>query len=286
MIKLDNVSHVYNEKTVMQVAAIKDINLEIHEGEFIGLIGHTGSGKSTLIQHLNGLLEPTSGKIYYDGEDVHSKKFKKSRLRSEVGLVFQYPEYQLFEDTIFKDISFGPKNMGLNQEEIEKRTKEALKLVNMGEEYYNKSPFALSGGQKRRVAIAGILAMKPKFLILDEPAAGLDPIGRNNILNGINHLNKKYGIGIIMVSHSMEDVARLADRIIVMNEGKLMYDDTPDKVFAHSEELEKIGLSIPVMTKLANKLKGTEYEIDTPVFTVEQAKEAILKVIKKRIKYD
>ena len=277
MIKLININHTYNEDTVMQVSAIKNINLEIKDGEFIGLIGHTGSGKSTLIQHLNGLLKPTSGNIYYDDEDVHKKGYKKSKLRSEVGLVFQYPEYQLFEDTVFKDVSFGPKNMGLDKAEIEKRVIESLNMVNMGQEYYNKSPFLLSGGEKRRVAIAGILAMKPKFLVLDEPAAGLDPVGRSNILKGISSLNKS-GIGIIMVSHSMEDVARYADRIIVMNKGEIIYNDTPEAVFSHSKELEEMGLSIPTMTKLANKLVEGGLKINSSIFTVESMYNELLKL--------
>lgn len=279
MIRLENVSHIYNKSTIMEVAAIKNINLELKQGEFIGLIGHTGSGKSTLIQHLNGLIKPTSGKIYYKGQDIYSDNFKRSKLRSEVGLVFQYPEYQLFEDTVFKDVSFGPKNIGLDKEEIETRVIEALKLVNMGEEYYNKSPFFLSGGEKRRVAIAGILAMKPKILVLDEPQAGLDPIGRKNILNGINKLNKDHGIGIVMVSHSMEDVSKYADRIIVMNKGQIKYDDIPANVFKNSKEIEEMGLAIPIVSKVLNELKLKGMNVDTTKFSIEEAKREIIKAL-------
>lgn len=279
MIKLENVSHIYNKDTVMQVNAIKDINLEIKDGEFIGIIGHTGSGKSTLIQHLNGLMKPTDGNIYYNGENIYDKGYKRSKIRSEVGLVFQYPEYQLFEETVFKDVAFGPKNMGLDEDEINERVIDALKMVNMGEKYYDKSPFLLSGGEKRRVAIAGILAMKPRYLILDEPAAGLDPIGRRNIFKGLNYINKEYGIGIIMISHSMEDVARYAKRIIVMNKGEIVYDDIPEKVFRNVDELESMGLAIPVMTKLMNELNNIGFNVKTSLFTIEDAKEEIVRAI-------
>lgn len=229
MIELKNVYQTYSPNTIIEVKALNNINLKISDGEFIGLIGHTGSGKSTLLQLLNGLIKPTSGTILYNNEDIHGKKFKKSVLRSKVGLVFQYPEYQIFEETIYKEVSFGPSNLGWDKDRLDKSVREALNVVGIKENMYEKSPFALSGGQKRRVAIASILAMKPEVLILDEPAAGLDPIGKRLIFDGIAKLNKMLGISIIMVSHSMEDVAKYASRIVVMNKGSIIYDDDPKK---------------------------------------------------------
>ena len=228
---LDHVNYIYGEDTAFPVHALKDINLVIPDGQFIGLIGHTGSGKSTLVQHLNGLIRPTSGAIYYNGEDIHDKDYDKKKLRSKVGLVFQYPEHQLFEIDVFKDVCFGPKNLGLSQKEAELRAYAALKQVGLADEYFYQSPFDLSGGQKRRVAIAGVLAMKPEILVLDEPTAGLDPKGRDEILDQIAKLKEETGITVILVSHSMEDVAKYVERIIVMNRGSVFYDDAPREVF-------------------------------------------------------
>ena len=274
---LDHVNHIYGEDTNLAVAALKDINLVIPDGQFIGLIGHTGSGKSTLVQHLNGLLKPTSGAIYFNGQDISDKDFNKKELRSKVGLVFQYPEHQLFEVTVFQDVCFGPKNLGLSQKDIEIRAYNALKQAGVKEEQFYQSPFDLSGGQKRRVAIAGVLAMQPEVLILDEPTAGLDPKGRDEILGQIKKLQKETGITVILVSHSMEDVAEYVDRIIVMTKGAVMFDDVPKEVFKHYEELEKIGLAAPQVTYIANRLKKEGLQVDTDVTTIAEAKDAILK---------
>ncbi len=274
---LDHVNHIYGEDTNLAVAALKDINLVIPDGQFIGLIGHTGSGKSTLVQHLNGLLKPTSGAIYFNGQDISDKDFNKKELRSKVGLVFQYPEHQLFEVTVFQDVCFGPKNLGLSQKDVEIRAYNALKQAGVKEEQFYQSPFDLSGGQKRRVAIAGVLAMQPEVLILDEPTAGLDPKGRDEILGQIKKLQKETGITVILVSHSMEDVAEYVDRIIVMNKGAVMFDDVPKEVFKHYEELEKIGLAAPQVTYIANRLKKEGLQVDTDVTTIAEAKDAILK---------
>ena len=264
----------------MSKAALDDVNLEINDGEFIGLIGHTGSGKSTLIQHLNALMKPTSGHIYLDGEDINADKSKLKSVRQRVGVVFQYPEHQLFEMTVFKDVCFGPTNLGLSQEEIEKRAKEALDTVGLGEEFYEKSPFELSGGQKRRVAIAGILAMKPKVLVLDEPTAGLDPKGREEILNAVKMMHDALGITVVLVSHSMEDVARFVDRIIVMYGGKVALTGTPKEVFARSEELEKIGLAAPQISYVMKGLKEKGYTVPTDVYTVNEAVKALYEMLK------
>ena len=245
---LDHVNYIYEAGTAMEFAALKDINLVINEGEFIGLIGHTGSGKSTLVQHLNGLLAPTGGNIYYNGADIHDSTFNKKELRSKVGLVFQYPEHQLFEIDVFSDVCFGPKNLGLDRKEVELRAYAALKQVGLEDEYFYQSPFDLSGGQKRRVAIAGVLAMKPEVLILDEPTAGLDPKGRDEILDQIAKLRQEMGITVILVSHSMEDVAKYVSRIVVMNRGQIMFDNTPREVFSHYKELETVGLAAPQVT--------------------------------------
>ncbi len=276
---LDHVSHIYEEGTSMETAALRDVNLVIPDGQFIGLIGHTGSGKSTLVQHLNGLMKPTSGNIYYNGEDIHEDGFDKKKLRSKVGLVFQYPEHQLFEIDVFKDVCFGPKNMGLEEKEIELRAYAALKQVGLADEYFYQSPFDLSGGQKRRVAIAGVLAMKPEVLILDEPTAGLDPKGRDEILDQIALLRKEAGITVVLVSHSMEDVAKYVDRIIVMNQGSVMYDDEPWKIFRHYKELEEVGLAAPQVTYIMQELRERGLDVNTDAITVEEARDGILKAL-------
>ena len=282
--KLKKVSYVYSEGDAVEKKALDEISLEIPDGQFIGIIGHTGSGKSTLIQHLNGLLRATSGAIYYDGENIYQEGYDMRTLRSKVGLVFQYPEHQLFEVDVFSDVCFGPKNLGLSKEEVEERAKKALTQVGLDESYYKKSPFELSGGQKRRVAIAGILAMHPQVLILDEPTAGLDPKGRDEILDQVALLQKERKITVILVSHSMEDVARYVDRIIVVNDGKILFDDTPKQVFQHYKELESVGLAAPQVTYVVKALKEKGWDIDTTATTVEEAKEAILLAIKKREK--
>jgi energy-coupling factor transport system ATP-binding protein len=277
-IRLEHVSHIYNEGTPMVRAALEDVSLEIHNGEFIGLVGHTGSGKSTLIQHLDGLLRATSGKIYYDGQDIDAENYSKKELRNRVGLVFQYPEHQLFEVDVFSDVCFGPKNQKLPEEEVKARAREALSAVGLDESFYSCSPFELSGGQKRRVAIAGVLAMKPEVLILDEPTAGLDPIGRDEILGKLKSLHEEQGITIILVSHSMEDVARYAKRLIVMNQGHVMFDDTPRQVFTHRKELEEIGLGVPQVTSVMESLAAAGVPVETGAITVEEAKQAVLKL--------
>ena len=275
-ITLEHVEYKYNEGTPMETEALNDVSLEIRDGEFIGLIGHTGSGKSTLIQHLNGLMRATSGDIRYNGESIYGEGFSMKDLRSRVGLVFQYPEHQLFEIDVFTDVCFGPKNQGLSKDEIERRAKEALTLVGIDESYYKKSPFELSGGEKRRVSIAGVLAMKPEVLILDEPTAGLDPRGRDEILGQLMRLHEEQGLTVILVSHSMEDVAKYVDRIMVMDHGCLVFDDTPRAVFAHYRELEKIGLAAPQVTYIAHALKEAGFPVRTDVITVAEAEEAIL----------
>lgn len=280
---LDHVNYVYGEDTALAVHALKDINLVIPDGQFIGLIGHTGSGKSTLVQHLNGLMRPTSGAIYYNGEDIHDKDYEKKKLRSKVGLVFQYPEHQLFEIDVFKDVCFGPKNLGLSQKETELRAYAALKQVGLEDEFFYQSPFDLSGGQKRRVAIAGVLAMKPEILILDEPTAGLDPKGRDEILDQIAKLKEETGITVILVSHSMEDVAKYVERIIVMNQGSVLYDDAPAEVFKHYRELEKVGLAAPQVTYIMQALAGKGMPVDTSVTTIAEAKQEILRVLHRTV---
>ena len=274
---LDHVNHIYGEDTKLAVAALKDINLVIPDGQFIGLIGHTGSGKSTLVQHLNGLLAPTSGNIYFNGQDISDKDFNKKELRSKVGLVFQYPEHQLFEVTVFQDVCFGPKNLGLSQKDVEIRAYNALKLAGVKEEQFYVSPFDLSGGQKRRVAIAGVLAMQPEILVLDEPTAGLDPKGRDEILGQIKKLQKETGITVLLVSHSMEDVAEYVDRILVMNKGQLIFDDVPKEVFKHHEELEEMGLAAPQVTYIMDKLIKEGVVENSNATTILEAKEEILK---------
>ena len=281
-IKLDNVNYVYGEGSGFVKHALKDVSLTINQNEFIGLIGHTGSGKSTLTQILNGLLKATSGHVYYDGDDIYDEKYDIRTLRTKVGLVFQYPEHQLFESTVFKDVCFGPKNQGLEKEQCEHRATEALEMVGLDKELYDNSPFELSGGQKRRAAIAGVLAMRPEVLILDEPTAGLDPRGRDEILDMVSELHKKTGNTVILVSHSMDDVARYVDRILVMNRGSLMYDDKPKAVFANYKELEKVGLSAPQITYIMNGLREHGLPVDTTVTTLEEGYENLLSVLKRK----
>ena len=272
----DHISYVYSPGTAYEKKALDDVSLTINKGEFIGIIGHTGSGKSTLIQHFNGLEKATSGTIYFDGQDIYDKDFNMKSLRSRVGLVFQYPEHQLFETTVLEDVKFGPKNLGLSKVEVDLRAFDAINQGGLSEKCYDDSPFELSGGQKRRVAIAGVLAMKPEILILDEPTAGLDPRGRDEILDQIAKLHEE-GLTVILVSHSMEDVAKYADRIIAMNSGKVAFDGTPKEVFRHYKELERMGLSAPQITYVMQEMKELGLNVDTDVSTVEEAKEEILK---------
>lgn len=279
-IKINHLTHVYNPGTAFEKVALDDVTLEIQKGEFIGLIGHTGSGKSTLIQHLNGIISPTSGEILLDGENIHKDKTKLKEVRRRIGLAFQYPEYQLFEMTVYKDVAFGPTNLKLTEEEIHRNVVSALETVGISEEIYEKSPFELSGGQKRRVAIAGVLAMNPEVLILDEPTAGLDPRGRDEILQAIKDLHDKWGITVILVSHSMEDVAKLVDRIIVMHRGKAAMQGTPKEIFSHVEELEQMGLAAPQVSYVFAELKKRGYDVPTDVYTVKEAKEVLLKLVK------
>lgn len=268
---LDHVNYIYGEDTPLAVKALNDICLSIPKGQFIGVIGHTGSGKSTLMQHMNGLMRATEGHIYFNGEDIYDADYDMKKLRSKVGLVFQYPEHQLFELDVFSDVCFGPKNLGLEKKEVELRAFDALRKVGLPEECFYQSPFELSGGQKRRVAIAGVLAMKPEVLILDEPTAGLDPKGRNEILGQIKKLQTETGMTIILVSHSMEDVAEYVDRIIVMNQGSVMFDDEPKKVFAHYKELESVGLAAPQVTYIMHALKEKGLNVETDATTIEEA---------------
>ena len=280
-IRIEHLSYIYGEGTSFEKKALDDISLEIGDGEFIGLIGHTGSGKSTLIQHLNGLNKASSGRILVDGEDIRSEGYSLKKLRGKVGLVFQYPEYQLFEAEVLKDVCFGPHNQGLSDEEVLARAKEALAAVGLDESYYEKSPFDLSGGQKRRVAIAGILAMKPKVLVLDEPTAGMDPKGRDEILALLKELHDSQNITVILVSHSMEDVAGCVGRIIVLDEGKILYDDAPSGVFRHARELEKVGLAAPQMTYVMQALLKDGWDVNADASTVPQARDEILRALNK-----
>lgn len=275
-IKAVDLNFVYGGGTAFEQHALFDVNLEIEDGEFVGLIGHTGSGKSTLIQHLNGLIKASAGELYYNGENIYSQGYDMKQLRSKVGLVFQYPEHQLFEVDVLTDVCFGPKNQGLSSEEAEARAKKALEQVGLDPFYYKQSPFELSGGQKRRVAIAGVLAMEPEVLILDEPTAGLDPRGRDEILDQIDRLHRERHMTIILVSHSMEDVARYADRLIVMNHGQKVFDGAPKEVFRHYRELETMGLAAPQITYLVHDLKAKGIDIDNDITTVPEAREAIL----------
>ena len=281
-IKIENLTHVYMPKSPFEKKALDNVNLLIEDGEFLALIGHTGSGKSTLIQHLNGLLEPTSGRILVDDIDITNKEAKLTEIRKKIGLVFQYPEYQLFEETIEKDIAFGPNNLGLSSEEVSRRVKKSMEMVGLDyETYKDVSPFDLSGGQKRRVAIAGVIAMEPKVLILDEPTAGLDPKGRDDNLEQIKLLHEKYKMTIVLVSHSMEDVGKLAQRIVVMNKGKVELLGKPSEVFKEVETLEKIGLAVPQVTYLMRVLRERGFNVSDEIFTVEKGTEAILKVLSK-----
>lgn len=276
---LDHVNYIYGQDTPLAVKALDDVCLQIPDGQFIGIIGHTGSGKSTLVQHLNGLMKATSGSIYFNGADIYDADYDMKGLRSKVGLVFQYPEHQLFEIDVFTDVCFGPKNLGLDKKEVELRAYDALRKVGLPDELFYQSPFELSGGQKRRVAIAGVLAMKPEVLILDEPTAGLDPKGRDEILHQIKQLQTETGMTIILVSHSMEDVAEYVDRIIVMNKGKVMYDDVPREVFRHYRELESVGLAAPQVTYILHELQGRGMRVDVSATTIEEAAETILKAL-------
>ena len=273
--KFENVSFTYSPNTAFEIHALKNINMEIRDGEFIGIIGHTGSGKSTLVQHFNGLMKATSGAIYYNGENIYAEGYSMKNLRSKVGLVFQYPEHQLFEVDVLTDVCFGPKNLGLSKEEAEKRAKKALQMVGLKEKYYKQSPFEMSGGQKRRVAIAGVLAMEPEVLILDEPTAGLDPKGRDEILEQLKRIHEERHITIILVSHSMEDVAKYVGRIIVMNQGEAMYDGTPKEVFSHYRELEEVGLAAPQVTYIMNALAEKGFGVSVDATTIQEAVEEI-----------
>lgn len=281
-IEVRNLGYVYGAGTIFERHALKNVNLTIGDGEFIGLIGHTGSGKSTLIQHLNGLLRATSGDILYNGESIYREGYSMKELRSHVGLVFQYPEHQLFEVDVFSDVCFGPRNLGLTEDEVESRAREALALVGLDESFYKQSPFELSGGQKRRVAIAGVLAMKPEVLILDEPTAGLDPKGRDDVLGLVARLQKEQGMTVVLVSHSMEDVARYVSRLVVMNHGEKVFDGTPKEVFRHYKELEAIGLAAPQITYVVHALKEQGIPIDEDITTVQEAKDAILAIWRRK----
>ena len=282
-IKIENLTHVYMPKGPFEKVALDNVSLEIKDGEFVTLIGHTGSGKSTLIQHINALLKPTSGKIIIDGINITEPGIKLIDVRKKVGLVFQYSEYQLFEETIAKDIAFGPKNLGLSDDEIEERVIKSMEMVGLNyEDYKDKSPFDLSGGQKRRVAIAGVIAMNPKTLILDEPTAGLDPKGRDDILTQIQKLHKDYGMTIILVSHSMEDVAKFAEKVIVMNAGKVALQGTPAEVFKEIDTLEEIGLGVPQVTYLMKKLKEKGFNVSEDIYTIEQARKELMNILKNK----
>ncbi len=279
---LDHVNYIYGEDTPLAVKALNDICLTIPDGQFVGIIGHTGSGKSTLMQHLNGLVRAASGHIYFNGEDIYDEDYDRKKLRSKVGLVFQYPEHQLFEIDVFTDVCFGPKNLGLEKKEVELRAYDALRKVGFPDELFYQSPFELSGGQKRRAAIAGVLAMKPEVLILDEPTAGLDPKGRDEILHQIKKLQTETGMTILLVSHSMEDVAEYVDRIIVMNKGSVLYDDVPKEVFRHFRELEAVGLAAPQVTYIMHALREKGLPVNADATTIQEAAEEILKAISRK----
>ncbi|MCR5704656.1 MAG: energy-coupling factor transporter ATPase [Eubacterium sp.] len=274
-IRLENVSYVYNSGTSTETYGLKQVSFRVERGEFLAIIGHTGSGKSTLIQQLNGLEKPTKGKVFFEEKDIWTKGYDLRALRCKVGLVFQYPEHQLFEETVLKDVCFGPLNKDLSHEEARQKAINALELVGIPQELHHVSPFELSGGQKRKVAIAGILAMEPEFLILDEPTAGLDPKGRDQLLELLKKLHQEKGIGVVLVSHSMEDVAKYAERIVVMSHGEIAYDGTPVEVFSHSEQLGKLGLDVPVIFKLMHQLKQRGFQVDENIMEVEDAKNSI-----------
>lgn len=281
ILRTENLNYVYSEKTPFEKAAVKNINISIEENDFIGLIGHTGSGKSTLVQHFNGLMHPTSGKVYFEDKDIFNEDYNLNELRFKVGLVFQYPEYQLFDETVEKDISFGPRNMGLSETEINERVNEAAQIVGLKPELLKKSPFDLSGGEKRRAAIAGVIAMRPKVLILDEPTAGLDPLGRDLILDMLKNYRKEHNTTVILVSHSMEDIALVADKAIVMNQGEVFMYDTVENVFSQGEKLQQIGLNIPQVTKIFIKLKQRGINVPQNIFTLDKAEQILLKLFKK-----
>ncbi len=286
VIRTENLTHIYNKGTPFQMAAIDNVNIEIEKGELVGIIGHTGSGKSTLIQHLNGLLKPESGKIYLDGEDIWADKSKIRNVRFKVGLCFQYPEYQLFEETVYKDIAFGPTNMGLSEAEIDKRVREAANFVGLKSEYLEKSPFDLSGGEKRRAAIAGVMAMQPEVLIMDEPTAGLDPKGRDRILSMLKEYREETGSTVLLVSHSMEDVAKLATKVLVMNDSHaVMYGDVAE-VYSRGEELSNMGLNVPQITRVFMGLKAKGFNVNEGIYTVEQGLSEIIRLKKERSKND
>ena len=280
ILETKQLTHIYSAGTPFEHRALDQVDFSVSAGEYLGIIGHTGSGKSTLIQHLNGLLKPTSGQVLFEGEDIWTDPQRTRQVRFQVGLVFQYPEYQLFEETIYKDIAFGPKNMGLEGDELDQRVREAAHFVGLRDEFLEKSPFELSGGQKRRVAIAGVIAMRPKVLILDEPTAGLDPEGSQSILNNIRDYHKAHGAAIVLVSHSMEEVAQSVERIVVVNDGLLPYQGTPREVFQHGKELEDMGLGVPQMTRVFHRLKELGADIDPSVYTLDQAKQTILAAVK------
>ena len=282
IIQTEHLSHVYSAGTPFERGALTDVDFTAYKGEYLGVIGHTGSGKSTLIQHLNGLLKPTSGRVLLEGRDIWESKERTHQTRFQVGLVFQYPEYQLFEETIYKDIAFGPKNMGLDEAEIDRRVREAAAFVGLGEDMLQQSPFELSGGQKRRVAIAGVIAMEPKVLILDEPTAGLDPAGTEQILQNIHDYHAAQNATIILVSHSMEEVARTVDRLVVVNDGRIPFQGTPREVFQHGAELEAMGLGVPRMTRVFHRLRAMGVDIDPSVYTIEQARQAVLSCLARK----
>lgn len=276
IIRTEKLTHIYSHDTPFEMIAIENVDFEVQQGEFIAIIGHTGSGKSTFIQHLNGLIVPSSGKVFVDGEDIFSSKEKTRAVRFKVGLVFQYPEYQLFEETVFKDVAFGPKNMKLSEKEIDEHVREAIRFVGLQEDVLDKSPFELSGGQKRRVAIAGVIAMRPQVLILDEPTAGLDPHGCAEVISNIQQYHEEAGATIIMVTHDMDEAARTAGRMVVMNQGTIAMDGTPKEIFSRGDELREIGLSVPTSTRIAQRLHELGLPIDTSLYTVEQVKSAVL----------
>ena len=281
ILKTENLNYVYSENTPFEMAALKNVNIEIEKGDFVGIIGHTGSGKSTLVQHFNGLVKPTSGKVYFNGEDIWADEKKIGDLRFKVGLVFQYPEYQLFDATVESDIAFGPRNMGLSEEEIKIRVEMAAHYVGLSKDLLQKSPFDLSGGQKRRAALAGVLAMQPQVLILDEPTAGLDPIGRDTVLDRISEFRKESGTTVLLVSHSMEDVAKVANKVLVMNNGEAVMFDTVEKVYSHGVELHEMGLNIPHITKVVLELRKKGIDIPKGIYTVDKAYEALIDLFKK-----
>ena len=282
IIQTEKLSHVYSAGTPFERGALIDVDFTAYRGEYLGIIGHTGSGKSTLIQHLNGLLKPTSGVVRFDGRDIWESKERTRQTRFQVGLVFQYPEYQLFEETVYKDIAFGPGNMGLDEKEIDRRVRDAASFVGLSDEILEKSPFELSGGQKRRVAIAGVIAMEPRVLILDEPTAGLDPVGVESILGNIRDYHQSNNATIILVSHSMEEVARTVDRLVVVNDGRIPFQGPPREVFRHGAELERMGLGVPQMTRVFSRLRAMGVDIDPSVYTIPQAKETILRRLREK----